>query len=98
MSSPIRITRIARDDLRSAARWYEDRQVGLGRAFLSEVRKTFDQIGERPTSFPVAHRDMRRAQLHRFPYGVFFVANPIRIDVLGVIDLRRNPDVWQSRR
>jgi hypothetical protein len=55
-------------------------------------------IGERPSSFPIAHRDMRRALLHRFPYDVFFFEDGESIIVCGVLDLRRNPRTWRSRR
>lgn len=86
------MTRASREDVRQAARWYESRKPGLGREFITQVRETFASVMSRPLSFPQAHRQMRRVQLRRFPYGVFFVAeSESKIVVLAVIDLRRIP-------
>jgi len=96
--SGLRMTAASREDVRSAARWYETQRQGLGREFIGQIRETFVAISSRPLSFPKAHRQLRRAQLRRFPYGVFFVAEPASpIVVLAVIDLRRHPRTWKSR-
>jgi plasmid stabilization system protein ParE len=92
------MTSESREDVRLAARWYEDQRSGLGREFIAQIRETFASMSSRPLSFPTAYRQMRRAKLHRFPYGVFFVVNPEqRIVILAVVDLRRHPKTWKSR-
>jgi plasmid stabilization system protein ParE len=98
VTRPVRLTPLARDDVRQIVRWYESQQKGLGTRLLQELRVSLADIGERAGSFPVAHRDMRRALLHRFPYGVFFFEDGEAIIVCGVLDLRRNPRTWRSRR
>jgi toxin ParE1/3/4 len=91
------MTATSRDDLRSAAKWYEGCRAGLGRDFLAKVRVAFARIADGPKAFPAIHCSMRRAQLHRFPYGVFFIEESDRIVILGVIDLRRHPRNWKRR-
>ena len=92
------MTSVSRQDVRSAARWYEGQRIGLGHEFISQIREAFALMSSRPLSFPKAYRQMRRAKLRRFPYGIFFVADPERrIVVLAVIDLRRHPRTWKSR-
>jgi len=92
------MTPASREDVTQAARWYESQKPGLGREFIAQVRETFASVTSHPLSFPEAHRQMRRAQLHRFPYGVFFASeSESKIVVLAVIDLRRNPRTWKSR-
>jgi toxin ParE1/3/4 len=92
------MTPASREDVGQAARWYESQKPGLGREFIAQVRETFAAVMSHPLPFPEARRQMRRAQLHRFPYGVFFFTeSESKIVVLAVIDLRRNPRTWESR-
>ena len=88
----------ARLDAVGAEQWYDEQQQGLGARFSAELDDAIAKVTERPTSFPIAHNKMRRASLDHFPYGIFFVIEPERIVVLGVIDLRREPRTWQRLR
>ncbi len=69
----LRLRPEARDDLYAAARWYEAKEIGLGRQFLAEVRLTFERISSNPVAYPVAYRGTRRALISRFPYGVIYL-------------------------
>jgi len=42
--------------------------------------------------------DIRRAQLGRFPYLVYYVVLPEAVSVIAVMHGRREPRRWQSRR
>jgi len=57
----LEMTSASREDVRLAARWYEDQRSGLGREFIGQVRETFASISSRPLSFPKAYRQIRRA-------------------------------------
>lgn len=52
---------------------------------------------ENPERFPIMHRDIRCVRARRFPYSVFFRAEPGRIVVLSVFHARRAPDTWRQR-
>jgi plasmid stabilization system protein ParE len=88
---------LAEADLDDAARWYEEERVGLAQRFLNDADRTFARIRERPLQFPSVSSDVRRALLHTFPYAVYFRASDGTIVVLGVLQLRRNPNVWRGR-
>lgn len=81
-----------------AAQWYEGESAGLGVAFLEVLENTLAAISENPERFPLVHRDVRRALLKRFPYGVFFRVRPREIRVIAIVHLARDPLVWQRRR
>ena len=89
-------------DIREAADWYEGERPGLGRAFTRAVRALLATMARAPERFPRAyggmHEDVRRALLRRFPYAVYFVAEPDGVVVLACVHFRRDPQVWQSRR
>ncbi len=84
-------------DIQAAAVWHEDQQPGLGVRFLAELDLVFGRIEENPLQFPLLKSEVRRALLHRFPYGVYFLTESHELKVLAVLHLHRQPDVWKSR-
>ena len=97
MSHPLIIRPEAEADLAEAFDWYEDRQAGLGHQFLAEVHTALRAVAEHPVHYPVLYRDARRVLTRRFPYKVFFIVENERVEVLGVVHVRRHPRVWQKR-
>jgi toxin ParE1/3/4 len=93
------LAKAAQLEVRAAAKWYSQRQSGLGEEFLSEIGKTFDLIGEKPNRFPFwkSGHPYRKALINRFPYAVFFVEEDERIRVLAAAHLKRKPGYWLAR-
>jgi len=65
--------------------------------FLSELDELFQRIESNPKQFPQLEGKVRRAVLHRFPYGVYFVEGQDDVAILAVLHLHRAPDMWKSR-
>jgi len=84
----------AERDLRDAYSWYESHSAGLGEEFLRSIDATFALIQRHPEAFPFIHRQVRRALIRRFPYGVFYVADPERTAILSVLHMRQDPAEW----
>lgn len=57
----------AEADLQQAHDWYEKKQVGLGGAFLACVDETFEKLKRRPDFGILVHKQLRRANVRRFP-------------------------------
>lgn len=70
-------------DAEEAGAWYDGERGGLGAEFFLELRATFIRIEQAPLQFPLVGGEIRRA-IHRFPFGVFFVAEG---DVATVLTL-----------
>jgi toxin ParE1/3/4 len=87
----------AEDDLDEASAWYEEKRDGLGKQFLASVNDTLEKLRRQPDLGIVVHKRMRRANVRRFPYGVFYVVEPERLVVVGVLHGRRAPRIWKSR-
>ena len=62
----------ARHDILEAAEWYDGQQPGLGQHFVAIVEQSFLRIAAGPERFTRAHRGLRRALVHKFPYAVYF--------------------------
>jgi plasmid stabilization system protein ParE len=84
-------------DIEEAYLWYEKQRVGLGEEFLAAVDSLLGEIVAHPTTYPVIHREARRALLHRFPYAVFFRVYGETVVVLACMHGRRDPTRWKAR-
>lgn len=91
MTLLVRVRRRAELDVSDAYAWYEERAAGLGEAFLRAAEACLARITRHPEAHVVVHGRVRRARLHRFPYGVYYVIREDCIDVLAVYHGRRRP-------
>jgi hypothetical protein len=53
--------------------------------------------GETGKRFERRSGHLRRANLHKFPYGIFYVQRKDHLFVLGVVHHARDPRVWKRR-
>jgi plasmid stabilization system protein ParE len=93
----IRFSSAAERDLREAQAWYADQSPGLDLAFQRELDRCLDLIRAHPEGFPILFEAIRRANLHKFPYGIFYVQRKDHLFVLGVVHHARDPRVWKRR-
>jgi hypothetical protein len=89
-------------EVESAALWYEDRQIGLGQDFLSELDRAFTLIVESPGVWPLwpgvpESLGIRRFLLSRFPYGIAYDFTEAGVIVYAVAHLARRPGYWRDR-
>lgn len=66
--------------------------------FYAELRDFTLKAVERPESFPIRERDLRRVNLHRFPYHFLFSIVGDVVRILVVRHHRRNPSFGVHRR
>jgi len=97
MNTVVVLQPAARQDLIDALNWYEARRPGLGDRFMKAVTRTMNLISSSPEMFPIVYRDVRRALVRPFPFGVFYRTHPESIHVLALLHGRRDPGTWQSR-
>jgi hypothetical protein len=99
----IRFVAPARRDSKEDARWYEQRELGLGHRFLDEVRRALQRIVAAPESHPKEvsarwQRTIRRCPVGVFPYQVIFEIRPDELVVLAVAHGSRRPGYWSRRK
>ena len=98
MALPVVYRRKVGRDLAGAYGWYEDQRAGLGEEFLAAVDATFDAIEQVPEMFRRVHGEVRRANVSRFPYAVFYRVDPKSVVVLTVLHTARDPKLWPQPR
>lgn len=82
-----------------AVRFYEDQRAGLGARLINEFERTIQLAVERPLACRMVQiGDVRRIDLARFPYVIFFRVLPRgELQVTAFAHHRRRPGYWLSR-
>jgi toxin ParE1/3/4 len=90
---------LVRADLSEAINWYEDQQPGLGLEFAADFLSHYRHLVCDAQLYAVRFSDVRRLNLDRFPYGLFYVIRPPEIWLLAVLHASRDTeDVLAERR
>ena len=90
---------LVRADLQSAYDWYEDQLPGLGGEFREEFSRAYRKLGQGPLLYAVRFANVRRLNLDRFPYGIFYIVKPDEVRVLAVLHASRdNEYILDERR
>jgi toxin ParE1/3/4 len=97
MTLPVELTPEAEADLEEVAVWHEQRSAGLGVELVGQVRNALIRVGNQPEGYPKLRPGIRRAQVRRFSYGIFYRVQVDRIEVIGIFHDHRSPRVWQRR-
>lgn len=84
--------RRAQTEIAEAFAWYEQDSIAMGSAFLAELDRVERFIRLNPQLYPEVETDIRRANLRRFPYSLFYVVDGAQISVLSCLHQRREPD------
>ena len=92
----------ARDELREAASWYDDREPGLGSHFYDAVDEAITRIQEWPDSAPAfpgweGTHVVRSMPVAAFPYRVLYFVTESTAVILAYAHERRRPGHWQDR-
>ena len=92
-----RFSTSARSELKSAARYYEDRRPELGVRFLAAVHHARRMIEAHPSLgsiVPDDQTDLRRLRVLGFPYWLVYEVTAQRIVILVVAHTSRDPEYW----
>src|SRR5215207_9356807 len=93
----LRVLREAAEELEAIAQYYEAERLGLGRAFLVEVRRARLRIQERPLGSRIERAEVRAQSVARFPYRIYYRAREDEIVVIAIAHRRRRPGYWRAR-
>ena len=89
----VRFHPAAREQLREARLWYEERSP----ACAQEIDAAVSWVATAPMRYPVAEHKTRRVVLRRFPYNILYRVRPEEIIVVAVAHQKRRPGYWRGR-
>jgi toxin ParE1/3/4 len=81
----------ALEELCDAADSYEQISVGLGSRLIATAESGLTQCSRFPLSCPEYYRDLRKLLLRPFPFLLLYRATQEAIQVVAVVDARRDP-------
>lgn len=91
------ITMPARVDIENSAEWYSLQNDNLERDFLQEIEKTINNIALNPYQHFQILKNIRRANVNRFPFSMFFSILGNEIKIFSVFHQSRNPLKWKEK-
>ncbi len=97
MTLPVVWLTEADNELKEAMARYDSIRPELAQRFAEAVVDAVARMADAPLHYAVVDKGRRRAGVHRFPYGLYFVVEETRIVVIGCFHGRREPRHWQSR-
>ena len=80
----IKLSPFSIQDLDESRKYYNEQKESLGDEFVTAVLETFERIKVNHNQFPVVLNKMRKANIERFPFCVFFVVELHHVYVLGI--------------
>lgn len=91
-----RILAPAARELFDAATYYNEREDGLGAAFLDEYERGVGLVTDFPEAWGALDETYRRFLLRRFPFGIIYRRDDEGIVIVSVMHLSRRPDSWRE--
>jgi len=82
-----------RGDFEEAFFWYQDQSYGLGYEFAASFRLALSLIQQSPLIYARRLDEIRRINLRRFPYGLFYFLDEDTVVVLALLHGKRDQDV-----
>ena len=80
-----------------SAKFYEEKQEGLGKRFVEALTDAISRIRRRPELFGRVDDNIRKCRILRFPYGVIYRDKKKSVEIIAVMHLKRKPDYWKKR-
>lgn len=93
----VRFLSVAEAELEEAISYYEEKEIGLGLRFLSEVKNSVDRIVAYPNAWPYISENAQRCRTKVFPYGLIFQNRKDEILIVAFASLHREPNYWKNR-
>jgi hypothetical protein len=87
----------AKIDIKEAAIWYNDRQSGLGKRFVTAIKNEIAIIKQNPFLYEIRYDDIRTALIETFPYLIHFDIINNTVFIKAVFHTSRNTEIWIER-
>lgn len=91
MLNKIKFSDKAKNDLRESVKFYEDRQIGLGKIFLNTIQEKTIQIQSRPEINPPSQDEIRKAKVKTFPFYIYYIFRSQVILIIAIWHVARLP-------
>jgi hypothetical protein len=87
-------------DLQQAIDWYNEQQKGLGKKFISSVKRGYTLLKRDPFCIAIKYDEIRCLPVSKFPYTIHYRTekDSRTVVVFAVYHTSRNPEKWKHRK
>jgi plasmid stabilization system protein ParE len=93
----LKIRFLAKDDIQQIVDYYEEKAPFVVDKFLEQLYIELEHIQQNPKLFQVKYKNTRVSYLKNFPFGIHYILDETKIEILGVFHTERNPKIWKKR-
>ncbi|MFV0592811.1 MAG: type II toxin-antitoxin system RelE/ParE family toxin [Draconibacterium sp.] len=93
----IELSNEAEVDLDKSYEFYLEESHKVAGAFLKQINLGFKNIKQNPKSFPIAHKDVRKYVIQKFPFVIYYRIIDTSLQVVAIFHTSRNPEIWNDR-
>lgn len=94
----IRFELRALDELSAIVDYYILQSVDRAARFEEEFERSTSFLAENPQIAPPVEGRIRRWNLNKFPYAIFYQPHPDGIVIVSIMHTRREPEAWKKPR
>jgi plasmid stabilization system protein ParE len=89
----------AKEDLREAAKWYNNAQKGHGKELVKQIRKRISELENNPLSCQIRYSEVHTALVKNFPYMLHYYVDQVKrsIVIISILHTSRDPKMWDER-
>ncbi|MGX1025110.1 type II toxin-antitoxin system RelE/ParE family toxin [Flavobacterium sp. CS20] len=85
-------------DLDKSYEFYYENNPKVADTFFQRIKLGFENIKENPVTFPIAHKDVRKYVIKKFPFVIYYRIINTSIQVIAIFHTSRNPEIWNERK
>ncbi len=94
MLNKVKFAKEAADEFRESVEWYELKAKGLGLKLADEIDTTIERIKLNFDLYPKVVKNIRKIQMNRFPYSLFYEIENDAIIIIRIFHNKRKPIEW----
>lgn len=87
----------AKLDIKETANWYNNKQQGLGKRFITSVKNEISIIRQNPFLYEIRYDDVRTTLIETFPYLIHFDIINHTVFIKAVYHTSRDSEIWIER-
>jgi plasmid stabilization system protein ParE len=84
-------------DFDKSYEFYFEDSPKVADTFFRQINLDFENIMQNPKSFPIAHKDIRKYVVKKFPFVIYYRIVHAVIQVIAIFHTSRNPEIWNER-
>ena len=93
----IEVSDDAENDFDKSYEYYLEKSLKIANSFFLSINICLDNVKQNPLSFPIAHKDIRKCTVKKFPFVIYYQIEGSIVKLIAIFHTSRNPEIWNER-